>query len=159
MISVRKLCKEDLTPEMLMGFRHEQIWTKQWCRMADEWCLESCEKMRTWDLEKRKWIPNYLLAQIENGGYVTGAFDDSQLIGFSCVDGVLSGKLARYVNLTMLFVDDRYQRQGIGKKLFLAAVNATQTIGAEKLFISAIPSEDTIAFYMAMGCEIGRAHV
>ena len=42
---------------------------------------------------------------------------------------------------------------GIGKKLFQKAKVEALSYGAEKLFISAIPAEETIAFYFSVGCK------
>ena len=90
--------------------------------------------------------------QIHRGGVTVGAFYRTRLIGFCCVDGVLSGKSAKYANLTMLFIDDAWKRNGIGKMLFQEACHHAKALGAEKMFISAIPSVETIAFYFKMGC-------
>lgn len=64
----------------------------------------------------------------------------------------MRGDSAKYANLTMLFVDDEYKRKGIGKALFNAVCGHTIKMGAEKLFISAVPSVETVAFYFSMGC-------
>lgn len=73
-------------------------------------------------------------------------------VGFCCIDGYLYGKTAKYANLTMLFVDDEWKRKGIGKALFKEICKYAKKKNAKKLFISAIPSVETIAFYFAMGC-------
>ena len=69
-----------------------------------------------------------------------------------CVGGDLAGETASYANLLLLFVDDRFKRHGIGRLLLQEACRYAKKLGAEKLFLSAIPSEDTIAFYQNMGC-------
>lgn len=53
----------------------------------------------------------------------------------------------------MLFVDDKWKRKGLGKKLFDEICKHAAHKGADKLFISAIPSFETVAFYLNMGCE------
>lgn len=73
-------------------------------------------------------------------------------VGFCCIDGYLYGKTAKYANLIMLFVDDEWKRKGIGKALFKEICKYAKKNNAKKLFISAIPSVETIAFYFAMGC-------
>ena len=40
------------------------------------------------------------------------------LVGFCSVDGRLAGKTVKYANLTMLFVDDKWKRKGVGRRLF-----------------------------------------
>ena len=83
-----------------------------------------------------------------NGGFLP----EGQLAGFCCVGGDLAGETASYANLLLLFVDDRFKRHGIGRLLLQEACRYAKKLGAEKLFLSAIPSEDTIAFYQNMGC-------
>lgn len=53
----------------------------------------------------------------------------------------------------MLFVDDRWKRNGVGRCLFCAICKHAGKMTADKLFISAIPAVETIAFYHSMGCE------
>lgn len=147
---IKELSCEDLTTAFLNGFKHNQSWNKQWIKKNKSWLLQDCEISREWDKEKRKWIPTYLLEQISRGGTAIGAYIKDKLVGFCCVDGVLRDG---YANMTMLFVDDNYKRLCIGKKLFFAITEKAKMVGAEKLFISAIPSQDTVAFYIAMGCK------
>lgn len=117
-----------------------------------EWQIKPCSKIQGWSQEKRLWIPTYLQEQINNGGFVYGVFADDRLVGFCSVDGTILGTNARYANLTMLFVDDDYKRKGIGSALFERACHSARQIGADKLFGSAIPSVDTVAFYARTGC-------
>ena len=141
----------DLSDGMFHKFNHNQSWDKQWVKENNQWVLCKVSKSRKWDQEKRNWIPRYLSEQIEHGGCVIAAFENERLVGFSSIDGVLRGNLNLYANLTMLFVDDRYQGKGIGKTLVSLMKKEASKTGAEKLFVSAIPSEETIAFYLAIG--------
>ena len=148
--NIRQLTCEDLKTDFLNGFNHNQTWNKQWVKENNSWVLKDCVMSREWDNEKREWIPTYLLEQINRGGATIGAYVKDKLVGFCSIDGTLRNG---YANMTMLFIDDDYKRLGIGKKLFLSISEKAKTIGAEKLFISAIPSQDTITFYMAVGCK------
>ncbi len=147
----KNLSTNDLSDELLNSFNHNQSWSKQWIKENDQWVLRKVSKSREWDIEKRKWIIKYLSEQIERGGSVIGVFDNARLVGFCSVDGILRGSQNLYANLTMLFIDDEYQRKGIGKTLVLLIMKEAAKIGAEKLFVSAIPSEETVSFYIATG--------
>ena len=149
----KNLTISDITPDMLLKFNHSQIITKKWVNSNSKWKLVEAPDLREWDKEKRIWITEYLCQQIERGGSTVAAFDGDDLVGFCCIDGYLSGKTAKYANLTMLFVDDKWKRKGIGRKLFHEICMNAAKMGADKLFISAIPSFETIAFYFDMGCE------
>ena len=69
------------------------------------------------------------------------------------MDGTLAGESTKIANLTMLFVDDRFKRRGIGTGLFRAACLEAKRIGADRLFVSAVPSAETVSFYFRMGCR------
>ncbi|HIS31017.1 MAG TPA: GNAT family N-acetyltransferase [Candidatus Limivivens intestinipullorum] len=68
------------------------------------------------------------------------------------MDGYLRGRTAEYANFTMLFVDDRWKRKGIGSRLFQEIAKCAREKGAKKLFLSAIPAVETIQFYLSLGC-------
>lgn len=147
------LTSDDITPNLLMGFHHHQIIEKKYVFVGGKWEISETHEIGEWSDEKRVWIAdNYLRRQIGEGGAVVAAFDDNILVGFCSIDGYLRGDSAKYANLTMLFVDDEYKRKGIGKALFNAVSEHAIKLGAEKLFISAVPSVETVAFYFSMGC-------
>ena len=156
MIEVKDLTINDITPYMLLNFNHHQTITKKWINSNSKYELVEALDLREWDKEKRIWISEYLCQQIVRGGSTIAAFDGDVLVGFCCVDGYQLGKTAKYANLTMLFVDDKWQRKGIGRKLFDKICMNAAKMGADKLFISAIASFETIAFYFDMGCEDAR---
>lgn len=151
-VVIKRLHTSDISPGLLDTFSHSQKITKKWIKYREEWVLTDVSILREWSPEKRIWISEYMSRQINHGGITVGAFYGAQLVGFCCVDGVLSGDSAKYANLTMLFIDDAWKRNGIGKMLFQKACRHAMVLGAEKLFISAIPSVETIAFYLKMGC-------
>ena len=148
-ITIRPLYTSEIHPELLLPFRHDQHITQKWVKANGTWELTDADELRQWDAEKRKWIAEYLCEQINSGGGAICAFVGSQLVGFCSVGGKLCNQ---YANLTMLFVDDDWKRRGIGKKLFAAACGHAIEMGADKLFISSIPSMETVAFYQALGC-------
>ena len=151
-MEIKSLNIADISLDLLIHFSHEQMITQKWIKNDGEWKLCDTSELREWSLEKRVWITEYMCQQINRGGTVLGTFYNNILVGFCCLDGILSGKSAKYANLTMLFVDDNWKRNGIGKILFQEARRYAMALGAEKIFISAIPSAETIAFYFKMGC-------
>ena len=151
-IVIRPLTSVDLSPQMLRTFKHKQQITQKWVKNGNLWQLLSASELREWSDEKREWIPQYLSWQTERGGCAIGAFAENEIVGFGCVDGTIGGKFGKYSNFTMLFVDDDWKRKGIGKMLFQNLCRCAMAIGAEKVFISAIPSFETVAFYLNMGC-------
>ena len=156
MVEIKNLSTNDISSDMLLNFNHHQIITKKWVNRNNKWEIVATSDLREWNKDKRIWISEYLRQQITRGGSVIGAYVEDILVGFCCVDGTLIGKTTKYANMTMLFVDDRWKRKGIGKKLFKEICICAKQMDAEKLFISAIPSFDTIAFYFNMGCKDAR---
>lgn len=152
MIRIEKLKEADIKSDMLINFKHKQKITKKWVRNETAWEMSEASDVREWSGDKRIWITDYLKQQLERGGFAVGAFSDDTLIGFGCIDGVLRGNTAKYANLTMLFVDDEWQGKGIGTLLFGKISMYAPSLNADKIFISAIPSVETVSFYFNRGC-------
>ena len=93
-----------------------------------------------------------LQATFANGGFAIGAFDGDCMVGFVSVNRESFGIQSKYVLLDQLFVDNQYQNRGIGKQLFHQCATRAKLWKADKLYICAGSSEDTLAFYYALGC-------
>ncbi len=152
MIEIRRLHADVIDDNLLSDFCHRQVITKLWARRNSGWRLTSVHEAHGWDQAKKALISRYLRRQAGEDGAVLGAYREGVLVGFVCVDGALSENDAKYANLSFLFVDDKNKRQGIGKSLFQAACVCAKDMGADKLFLSAVASYETIAFYFQMGC-------
>lgn len=152
-ITIRLLTHSDIHPEMLKSFNDRQVISDIWVKTEGRYILSKTSEVYEWNDSKRIWISQYLKQQMESGGYAAGAFCGDILVGFSSIDGTLEGTAEKYANLTMLFVDDDWKRKGIGRSLFNLMCRCAKEMGADKLFISAIPSYETVAFYFNMGCS------
>lgn len=94
-----------------------------------------------------------LINTISSGGIALGAFYKERLIGFCSVDSNFFGEKYKYVLLDQLFISNEFRSKGIGKKLFFMASNLAKKKGADKFYICAGSSEETIAFYFSIGCQ------
>jgi GNAT superfamily N-acetyltransferase len=90
---------------------------------------------------------------INGGGFAIGAFDDTRLIGFCSVNRDMFGKQYKYVLFDQQFISAEYRKKGIGKKLFYMAVEKAKEWGADKFYIYAGSSENTLAYYKSLGCK------
>ena len=72
--------------------------------------------------------------------------------GFAVVPGDFIGKEKQYLQLDNMQVSYEYRHKGIGRKLFLLCAEAGKALKAQKLYISAQSSQESQAFYWAMGC-------
>ncbi len=94
-----------------------------------------------------------LLETVESGGIALGAFDSGgHLIGFSALNLAPLGEHGQYVLLDQLFVSRPFRGKGIGKGLFLRTADEAKKRACRKIYICAGSSEETIAFYRAVGC-------
>lgn len=94
-----------------------------------------------------------LKATVSTKGEAVGAFDEAdRLIGFVTVNRMVFGQSTSYALLDQLFVSRESRGQGLGKRLFLAAVEIAQRFDVDYLFICAGSAEETIAFYRSLGC-------
>lgn len=152
-ITIRLLDPSDIHPEMLKSFNDRQVISDIWVKSEDHYTLSKTSEVYEWNDSKRVWISQYLARQMENGGYAAGVFFGDKLVGFASIEGALEGTAEKYANLSMLFVDDDWKRNGIGRSLFTEMCRCAKEMGADKLFISAIPSYETVAFYFNMGCS------
>ncbi len=155
-ITIRLLTSADIYPEMLDSFKHRHIITDKWVKNGDQYELTKTYEVCEWGKDKKIRISKYLYEQMSGGGYIAGAFSEERIIGFAALDGNIEGTSEKYVNLTMLFVDEEWRRNGIGKKLFNQMCLCAEKMKADKIFISAVPSYDTVSFYLNMGCSNAR---
>jgi GNAT superfamily N-acetyltransferase len=70
------------------------------------------------------------------------------------VDHKRIGKHGDRLQLEFLHVSSAYRKRGLGARLFGMAKSIARERGAKRMYISATPSENTVNFYMRLGCEI-----
>jgi GNAT superfamily N-acetyltransferase len=109
------------------------------------------------------WLPDELPRQrkhlgecMESGGAAWGAFDGDRLVGIAVLDGRWYGNDADTLDLYFMHVSNGYRQQGIGKRLTELVRHRAKEMGAKRLFVSGLPSLNTIGFYMAMGFDRAR---
>lgn len=98
------------------------------------------------------WHLNRLKETIKSGGTAFGCFDEGKLVGYGTIDKEIFGKQEKYALLDQLFVSQNQRGKGIGKALFALCAKQAAVYGAEKLFLCAGSSENTMAFYKKLGC-------
>jgi predicted N-acetyltransferase YhbS len=95
-----------------------------------------------------------LLDCFDRGGTFLGVFDAKALIGISVLESARVGRGGDQVQLAYLYVSRGYRGRGVGKQLFEAALSFAREAGANALYVSATPTENTVDFYLNRGCVL-----
>lgn len=90
----------------------------------------------------------------DRGGTFRGAFEGGKLAGVVVMDSRFIGRHRDQLQIKFLHVDRAWRGTGLGRRLFEEGVEIARGQGARKLYVSATPSENTIGFYMHVGCTV-----
>lgn len=146
------LCESQITREVFCHFNRRQEVTKCWRREQGLWVLKDESFVEDWSEQQYQFLVQCLRNTVITGGIVLGAFVQDRLVGFASVESRRFGSKKQYVQLSCIHVSCESRGQGLGKKLFQFASYGAKYLGAEKLYISAHPAQETQAFYHALGC-------
>ncbi len=141
------------TPDDLLDTfdRFQQV-KRCWQKHDGSWVLKQAEFTEDWDLDKRRDMARELRHCLQNGGAVYCARGQQGVVGYAALTGQFFGTRWRYLQLLTLQVSYGFRRFGIGRRLFGLVAEEASTRGAQKLYISAHPSEESQAFYLSLGC-------
>jgi predicted N-acetyltransferase YhbS len=95
-----------------------------------------------------------LLDCYDRGGAFYGAFDGEMLVGAAVLESQFIGREKDQLELKFLHVSRNYRQAGLGRTLFEKAVAKAIELGARRLYISSTPSENTVNFYLRLGCRV-----
>jgi GNAT superfamily N-acetyltransferase len=110
--------------------------------------------MRGWPPGEAERYTPVLEACYDQGGWFYGLYDNHSLVGVAVLESRFIGMPRDQLQLKFLHISSLYRGQGLGKQLFDIAVSEAIQRGAKHLYISATPSENTIHFYIHLGCKI-----
>lgn len=147
-----QLTEKEIELPLFQGFHRHQEVTKCWRKENGKWQLKDISFVEEWGEREYAFLVKCLKNTANTGGFVFGAFEEERLVGFASVENQLFGSRKQYVQLSCIHVSEEWRGKGIGKRLFVIAVEGARRLGAEKLYISAHSSKESQAFYHAMGC-------
>lgn len=148
MIRIELLSTENFNMNSLDNYQRKQDVKKVYRKHNGEYILVDCIYTEDWNVEKRRSVAK----DISSDDYITYlAIDNDEVVGFI---GLKKDLVEPYMILDLMQVSAAYRGQGIGRKLFDVGKEVARKAGAEALYISACSSEETIAFYKAMGAEL-----
>lgn len=110
--------------------------------------------MKGWPQGESSLYTPLLIDCFERGGWFYGLFDEDRLIAVAILDNKFIGKNKDLLQLKFLHVSHLYRGQGLGHRLWESSKEKAREKGAKSLYISATPSENTIHFYLRLGCMV-----
>lgn len=110
--------------------------------------------MRGWPEGEAEHYTPILLDCFDRGGWFLGLFDQGRLIGAVVLDPRRLGPERDWLQLKFLHLSHAYRRRGLGAHLFHLAATQARHLGASALYVSATPSQNTVDFYMRLGCRL-----
>ena len=148
MIKIELLSEKNFSINSLDSYNRKQDVNKVYRRIDGVYTLVECKYTEDWDLNKKRSVAK----QISSDEYITYiALENDKVVGFI---GLLKKLKGPYMILDMMQVSSDYRGQGIGRRLFDAGKDEARKNCAEALYISACSSEETVAFYRAMGSDL-----
>jgi len=141
----------------------DQVWTIDRAEVIDYvYYLENGELVRRPEhYDMRGWPPGeqamyapILQECYDRGGVFLGAFADGELVGVAVLDSRFIGKSRDQLQLVFLHVSHDYRGRGLGRLLFEQAVGRALELGARQVYICATPSQNTVDFYLHLGCLV-----
>lgn len=151
-ILIREIREEDITESFLEHFNRYQEVNNVWRMENNAKIVKNVSFVEDWNDAEKQLVIKGLIETINNKGAVFGAFDGNKLIAFTSLDGNPIGNEKEYLQIQKLFVSNDYKGRGIGVELFNKCVERARSLGAQKLYISANSSVETVGFYEKMAC-------
>jgi predicted N-acetyltransferase YhbS len=110
--------------------------------------------MQGWPPGEAEHYTEILADCYDHGGIFWGAFENDRLVGVSILEDKFIGAQRDTLQMKFLHVSRDCRKQGLGTRLFQLAAEKAKEMGAKKLYISATPSENTVNYYMRLGCVL-----
>ena len=152
-IRYRRLKPKQIRQRLFRHFERKQIVEQCWRKADQQWTVQDISFVEQWNDADYAALTESLGAIVLMGGVVFGAFAGGQLKGFAAVEAGAFGAEHEYLDLAMLHVSADRRHEGVGRQLFLLAVDWARARHAKKLYLSAHSAVETQAFYRALGCR------
>ena len=150
LIKIELLTKNNFNENSLDNYERTQEVKKVYRKQDGEYVLVEMPYVEDWTLEKKREVAKDICSD-EYISYI--ALDDDKVVGFIGLKRQLFGD---YMILDMMHTSAGYRGKGLGRKLFELGRETARKAGAKALYISACSSEETIAFYKAMGAVVTK---
>jgi GNAT superfamily N-acetyltransferase len=123
--------------------------------------VDGALELRTCDIEVEGWYPEELedavprlVALLDEGGMVLGAWDGDAFVGLASLDTRPVGDDMAIAKMDMLYISRSHRGRGIGGQLTSTLSHHARQHSATSLYISATPTRNTVDAYLAMGAVV-----
>lgn len=144
---------DELPDDLLDDFQRRQPVTHCWRKRDGQWVLLPIAFTDDWTPQQLRDNAADLRRTLRDGGTVLLALHARRVIGFGALGARPIGSRDQYLQLTDLHVSLAWRGLGLGARLFGRLCEEATRRGAAKLYISSQSSQETQAFYLAMGCR------
>ena len=110
--------------------------------------------MKGWPEGEAEHYTPVLLESFDRGAPFWGVFERDRLVAAASVDPKKRGKNGSLLQLSFLHVSHQQRGQGLARILFDYCVKYAKENGADGLYISSTPSENSVNFYQHLGCRL-----
>ena len=145
MADIELLTAANFSEKSLDSYERRHEVKKVYRRTDGGYALVEQPYVEDWNLVRRREIAN----KISGSDYVTYvAVEDGKVVGLK------KQLVGNRMILDMMHVSAALRGKGLGHRLFEKGRTEARKAGADELYISACSSEETVAFYRAMGAKI-----
>lgn len=156
-MEIRHLPPEDLgliaeidrSEEITVGYA---VQDRELVPLPVDWRVPTWDPIGSGDHSVRHQIDTWgpVLAR---SGVLLGAFDDGALAGLAIVEPTFEPGMAW---LAFLHISRPHRRQGAGTALWSEVERIAIEEGADTIYVSAMPSESAVGFYLSRGCVLAE---
>ncbi len=93
---------------------------------------------------------------LDSGGVAFGAFDGKGFAGIVALGADQIGKEKDTLIMHFLHISQSYRGRGIGSTLVSMVKKTALERGAKRLYISSIPSKNSVSFYLNQGARVAE---
>jgi ribosomal protein S18 acetylase RimI-like enzyme len=146
-IEAQRICEIDRTEVIRIGY---VVQSAQLCKIDVNWDTPSF--FLEGDGEHTiSHLVEFCLDHLRSGGRMRGAFHGEKLIGVGVIRPNIRHRMAQ---LALLHVSNGFRRNGIGSHLTREMINEVKAFGADRVYVSAMPSGSAVGFYLSHGFEL-----
>lgn len=148
MVTIELLSPENFPVGALDAYERKQQVQRVYRKTGTGYALVEHPYTEDWTSEQKRSVEGVLRGK-RHLTYL--ALDNGRVAGFISLKRI---PVNGFLIVDQMQVSAPYRGQGIGRRLFEMGIAEAKKAGVQGLYISACSSEETIAFYRAMGAEL-----